>query len=1176
MALLSCSGPRVDVRTPAPPAAPAPEPASTDGQVSLVPLPAGIELAAASYRQKAAPPVRITTADGTDLAIDSIDAETVVEGPLAFTELRLTFSNPEARRLEGQFRIALPPRAAVSRFAMKVGSRLMEAEMVERTRARQIYEDFLHRKVDPALLEQSEGGSFSARIFPIEPLSQKEIIISWSQELAVGRQSVARLRGLPRVGELKSALYLDGAAAESFTRAAYLPEEDLVLDVPAAAIGRRSGPLAVARLVVPDAIAPADAPRSALLLVDTSASRTYELEDEVALTGKLAAALAGSAGSDAPLAVVAFDQLPELVYAGPASGYGAAERQRLLGRRALGASDLAAALGFARELAREATRQAASGAPGGAAVLARGFDRVVVLTDGVATAGPDAQGLVAAARSLAEGGIARLDAVVYGAIRDPELLGSLVAAGLARAGTVIDAGEGPDMTWRRLSYGTASLPVRVPGASWHFPESLPNAQPGDTVLVYAELPGLAPGEPASVVLGDAPAVSVPLGDAAAPLVARAMARARLSALEEQERREGASPALARTMVELSTRARVASPYTSLLVLETDADYERYGLDQKALADILTPRAGRLVVSDRRPPPPAPDPFPAKPAPADPRSFGATGALSQAAPPPTDAAPEPLSARGNMWGDAIGDSFGAGGLGLSGVGEGGGGRGEPQGVGTVGAIGHGAGTGTGQGFGQGSGRLAGTHRSRPPQVRMGATTVSGRLPPEVVQRVVRMSFGRFRGCYEAALRRNATLAGRVVVRFVIGRDGSVAAAQAEDQIGDSEMSACVAGGFRALTFPVPEGGIITVTYPLQFAPGDGSVADASRAPQPLDVPSTRHAPLAVTPERAEPPADNALEGRLAEVMGLLDTGERDAALAKAQAWQASEPADLAALLALGEALEARGELGFAARAYGSIVDLYPARADLRRYAGARLERLAASDALDLAVDTYTKARDDRPDHPTSHRLLAYALLKRGRTAEAFDTLRTALKRDFPARVGQAVAVLKNDLGLVAAAYLRAQPERREQVLAALAEEGVPLADGASLRFVLSWESDSNDVDLHVYDQEGGHAYYGSRALPSGGALSADITNGYGPEEFILGAERSSGHFVQVHYYARGPMGYGLGKVEVIEHDGHGNLTFDERPFVLMRDRGIVSVGSVGAYRAKDARVPARVRALQAAR
>ena len=48
----------------------------------------------------------------------------------------------------------------------------------------------------------------------------------------------------------------------------------------------------------------------------------------------------------------------------------------------------------------------------------------------------------------------------------------------------------------------------------------------------------------------------------------------------------------------------------------------------------------------------------------------------------------------MWGDAIGDAFGAGGLGLSGIGEGGGGRGEGIGLGSVGTLGHGSGSGVG--------------------------------------------------------------------------------------------------------------------------------------------------------------------------------------------------------------------------------------------------------------------------------------------------------------------------------------------------------------------------------------------------------------------------------------------------------------------------------------------------
>ncbi|MBK7582684.1 MAG: hypothetical protein IPI67_21115 [Myxococcales bacterium] len=42
---------------------------------------------------------------------------------------------------------------------------------------------------------------------------------------------------------------------------------------------------------------------------------------------------------------------------------------------------------------------------------------------------------------------------------------------------------------------------------------------------------------------------------------------------------------------------------------------------------------------------------------------------------------------------------------------------------IGTIGHGSGTGTGQGFGSGHGRLGGTHKTRAPMVRMGATVSS---------------------------------------------------------------------------------------------------------------------------------------------------------------------------------------------------------------------------------------------------------------------------------------------------------------------------------------------------------------------------------------------------------------------------------------------------------------------
>src|SRR5215208_3778052 len=112
-----------------------------------------------------------------------IEAKAVFQGPLAFTELHLYFHNQEDRVREGRFQIALPPRAAVSRFAMESGGQWMEAEVVEKMAARRAYEDFLHRRQDPALLEKGAGNEFTARVFPIPSGGVKDIIVSYSQEL---------------------------------------------------------------------------------------------------------------------------------------------------------------------------------------------------------------------------------------------------------------------------------------------------------------------------------------------------------------------------------------------------------------------------------------------------------------------------------------------------------------------------------------------------------------------------------------------------------------------------------------------------------------------------------------------------------------------------------------------------------------------------------------------------------------------------------------------------------------------------------------------------------------------------------------------------------------------------------------------------------------------------------
>lgn len=120
-------------------------------------------------------------------------------------------------------------------------------------------------------------------------------------------------------------------------------------------------------------------------------------------------------------------------------------------------------------------------------------------------------------------------------------------------------------------------------------------------------------------------------------------------------------------------------------------------------------------------------------------------------------------------------------------------------------------------------LAGDTRpysGRGPRIRMGATSVSGRLPPEVIQRIVRQNFGRFRLCYENGLRNNPNLQGRVGVRFVIGRDGAVSnVGNGGSDLPDGSVVSCVVRAFQGLTFPQPEGGIVTVVYPVIMTLGE---------------------------------------------------------------------------------------------------------------------------------------------------------------------------------------------------------------------------------------------------------------------------------------------------------------------------------------------------------------------
>ena len=189
--------------------------------------------------------------------------------------------------------------------------------------------------------------------------------------------------------------------------------------------------------------------------------------------------------------------------------------------------------------------------------------------------------------------------------------------------------------------------------------------------------------------------------------------------------------------------------------------------------------------------------------------------------------EKESFQGNMFSAEIGDAAGYG-LGLTGTGEGGGGPGLGVGMGGIAGLGGAGGTGPWGigpgdkgGMGNGHGPGGGGHKVKAPSaMRPIDFSSNGRLPADVIQRIVRQNFGRFRNCYESALRTNPSLTGRISTRFTIGRDGSVAQSMdAGSDLPDQNAVACVVRSFNSLSFPSPEGGVATVTYPIIFTPGE---------------------------------------------------------------------------------------------------------------------------------------------------------------------------------------------------------------------------------------------------------------------------------------------------------------------------------------------------------------------
>lgn len=117
--------------------------------------------------------------------------------------------------------------------------------------------------------------------------------------------------------------------------------------------------------------------------------------------------------------------------------------------------------------------------------------------------------------------------------------------------------------------------------------------------------------------------------------------------------------------------------------------------------------------------------------------------------------------------------------------------------------------------------------------------------------------------------------------------------------------------------------------------------------------------------------------------------------------------------------------------------------------------------------------------------------------------------------------------------------------------------ADVRVVMEWNTPRTDLDLWVTEPKGARVGYSSPLSAWGGKLSGDVTNGYGPEEYIIRNANSGKYVVRANTFASdraNPNGPSTLTVRLIRNFGRPNQSEQLMDFEMAsEDRGEVEVG-----------------------
>jgi Ca-activated chloride channel family protein len=117
------------------------------------------------------------------LRVASHKIEVTIDNQIAMTRVEQIFANDNPATLEAHYIFPVPKGASIIDFSMTVNGKLVRGELLEKDKARAIYESIVRQSKDPGLLEHVGSNLFRVRVFPILPSTQQKIELTYIERV---------------------------------------------------------------------------------------------------------------------------------------------------------------------------------------------------------------------------------------------------------------------------------------------------------------------------------------------------------------------------------------------------------------------------------------------------------------------------------------------------------------------------------------------------------------------------------------------------------------------------------------------------------------------------------------------------------------------------------------------------------------------------------------------------------------------------------------------------------------------------------------------------------------------------------------------------------------------------------------------------------------------------------